>query len=253
MSDSVLVVKNLCKRYGDLVAVDNVSFEVHRQEIFGILGPNGAGKTTTLEMIETLRPIDSGTVLLDGFDVVHDTKEVKHRIGVQLQSSSFFDKLKLSEILVLFGEMYGRRVDPLDLLDEVELRDKARTYVAQLSGGQKQRFSIAAALVNDPVILFLDEPTTGLDPQARRHLWGVIRRVRDEGKTVVLTSHYMDEAEELCNRVAIMDSGKIVANAPPQELINRLVGKGFTKKRVERLANLEDVFLDMTGHSLRED
>jgi ABC-2 type transport system ATP-binding protein len=253
MSDSVLVVKNLCKRYGDLVAVDNVSFEVHRQEIFGILGPNGAGKTTTLEMIETLRPIDSGTVLLDGFDVVHDTKEVKHRIGVQLQSSSFFDKLTLSEILVLFGEMYSRRVNSRDLLDEVELRDKARSYVAQLSGGQKQRFSIAAALVNDPVILFLDEPTTGLDPQARRHLWGVIRRVREEGKTVVLTSHYMDEAEELCNRVAIMDRGKIVANAPPQELINRLVGKGFTKERVERLANLEDVFLDMTGHSLRED
>ncbi len=253
MPDSVLVVRNLSKRYGDLLAVDNVSFEVHRQEIFGILGPNGAGKTTTLEMIETLRPIDSGSVTLDGFDVVRDTKEVKRRIGVQLQSSSFFDKLSLTEILSLFGEMYHRRVDPTRLLDEVELRDKARSYVAQLSGGQKQRFSIAAALVNDPVILFLDEPTTGLDPQARRHLWGVIRRIREEGKTVVLTTHYMDEAEELCNRVAIMDAGKIAANAPPQELVDRLVGKGFTKARVERLANLEDVFLDMTGHSLRED
>ncbi|HTP12188.1 MAG TPA: ABC transporter ATP-binding protein [Bacteroidota bacterium] len=253
MSDSVLLVNNLSKRYGELVAVNSISFEVHRQEIFGILGPNGAGKTTTLEMIETLRSIDSGTVTLDGFDVARNPKEVKHRIGVQLQSSSFFDKLSLAEILRLFGEMYGRRIDALQLLDEVELREKARSYVAELSGGQKQRFSIAAALVNDPVILFLDEPTTGLDPQARRHLWGVIRRIREEGKTVVLTTHYMDEAEELCNRVAIMDAGKIVANAPPQDLIHRLVGKGFTKARVERLANLEDVFLDMTGHHLRED
>ncbi len=253
MPDLVLEVKNLTKRYGDLVAVDGISFDVQRQEVFGILGPNGAGKTTTLEMIETLRPIDSGSVILDGFDVASSAKEVKRRIGVQLQSSAFFDKLRLTEILELFGEMYGRRVDPVALLDEVELRDKARSYVAQLSGGQKQRFSIAAALVNDPVILFLDEPTTGLDPQSRRHLWGVIRRIRDEGKTIVLTTHYMDEAEELCNRVAIMDSGRIVASAQPQQLIDGLVSKGFTKKRVERLANLEDVFLDITGHALRDE
>ncbi len=253
MNDSVLIVRNLTKKYGDLVAVNGISFEVRRQEVFGILGPNGAGKTTTLEMIETLRPIDSGTVTLDGFDVVTHTQEVKRRIGVQLQSSSFFDKLTLKELLRLFGEMYSRQVDPLALLDEVELRDKANAYVAQLSGGQKQRFSIGAALVNDPVILFLDEPTTGLDPQARRHLWGVIRRIREEGKTIVLTTHYMDEAEELCNRVSIMDTGKIVASAPPQHLIDGLVKKGFTKSRVERLANLEDVFLDITGHSLREE
>jgi ABC-2 type transport system ATP-binding protein len=149
--------------------------------------------------------------------------------------------------------MYGRQVDALALLDEAELQDKAKSYVAQLSGGQKQRFSIAAALVNDPVILFLDEPTTGLDPQARRHLWGVIRRIRSEGKTIVITTHYMEEAEELCDRVAIMDAGKIIANAPPQELIRQLLAKGFTKERVERLANLEDVFLDLTGHALREE
>ena len=253
MADSVLKVTHLTKHYGDLLAVNGISFDVHRQEIFGILGPNGAGKTTTLEMIETLRPIDSGTAILDGLDVTKQSQEVKRRIGVQLQASSFFDKLSLKELLALFGEMYDRQVDPLTLLDEVELRDKAKSYVVQLSGGQKQRFSIAAALVNDPVILFLDEPTTGLDPQARRHLWGVIRRIRTEGKTIVITTHYMDEAEELCDRVAIMDHGNIIAYAPPQELIRKLIDKGFTKERVERLANLEDVFLDMTGHTLRDE
>jgi len=251
--NTVLNVQNLTKRYGDLVAVQGISFSVQQQEIFGILGPNGAGKTTTLEMIETLRPIDSGSVTLDGMDVSKEPQNVKRSIGVQLQSSSFFDKLSLTELLQLFGEMYSRRVDALALLKEVELQDKAKSYVAELSGGQKQRFSIAAALVNDPVILFLDEPTTGLDPQARRHLWGVIKRIRSEGKTVVLTTHYMEEAEELCDRVAIMDHGNIVSNAPPQELIEKLLGKGFKKARVERLANLEDVFLDMTGHSLRDE
>lgn len=249
----VLEVRNLTKRYGDLVAVDGISFDVQRQEVFGILGPNGAGKTTTLEMIETLRPIDTGTVMLNGIDVTKEPQKVKQIIGVQLQSSAFFDKLKLTELLVLFGEMYGRRVDPLKLLDEAELRDKAGSYVGELSGGQKQRFSIAAALVNDPVVLFLDEPTTGLDPQARRHLWGVIRRIRSEGKTIVITTHYMEEAEELCDRVAIMDRGKIIACAPPHELVQQLLGRGFTKERVERLANLEDVFLDLTGHHLREE
>jgi ABC-2 type transport system ATP-binding protein len=253
MNNSILEVHSLTKHYGDLVAVDGVHFDVRQQEIFGILGPNGAGKTTTLEMIETLREIDSGQVLVNGIDVTKKPQKVKQLIGVQLQSSAFFDKLKLTELLSLFGEMYSRRIDPLALLDEVELRDKAKSYVAELSGGQKQRFSIAAALVNSPLILFLDEPTTGLDPQARRHLWGVIKRVRAEGKTIVLTTHYMDEAEELCDRVAIMDSGKIIANAQPQELVRQLVNKGFKKDRIERLANLEDVFLDLTGHSLRED
>lgn len=253
MNDCVLDVKDLTKRYGELVAVNGISFNVKRQEIFGILGPNGAGKTTTLEMIETLRPIDAGQITLDGIDVSTEPQKVKRLIGVQLQSSAFFDKLSLTELLLLFGEMYGRRVDPLQLLDEVELRDKAKTQVVHLSGGQKQRFSIASALVNDPVVLFLDEPTTGLDPQSRRHLWGVIKRIRSEGKTIVLTTHYMEEAEELCDRVAIMDHGKIVANNPPQALINDLVSNGFKKERVERLANLEDVFLQLTGHSLREE
>ena len=249
----VLQVDDLVKRYGGVAAVDGVSFSVRAREIFGILGPNGAGKTTTLECIETLRTVDAGKILLGGLDVRTQAHEVKRIIGVQLQSSSFFDKLSLAELLVLFGEMYGRRVDPLTLLDEVELRDRARSQVAQLSGGQKQRFSIAAALVNDPVVIFLDEPTTGLDPQARRHLWGVIKRIRSEGKTIVITTHYMDEAEELCDRVAIMDAGKIIAMAPPHEMIDALVAGGFRKEKVERLASLEDVFLSLTGHTIRDE
>ncbi len=253
MAETILEVRNVIKRYGDLVAVGGVCFSVERQEIFGILGPNGAGKTTTLEVIETLRSIDAGDVFLNGIDMRKKPQEVKRLIGVQLQSSSFFDKLNLVELLTLFGELYGRRVDPDVLLEEVELLEKRKAKVGELSGGQRQRFSIAAALVNEPVVMFLDEPTTGLDPQARRHLWGVIKRMRSEGKTIVLTTHYMEEAEELCDRVAIMDKGKIVALAPPQELINKLLSGGFKKQRVERLANLEDVFLSLTGHSLRED
>ena len=253
MSETILKVQHLLKRYGSLVAVNDVSFQVYRQEIFGILGPNGAGKTTTLEMIETLRPMDAGEVHLNGLDIRKDPQKVKQSIGVQLQSSSFFDKLSLFELLILFGEIYRRRVDPLQLLQEVELQDKINAKVNELSGGQKQRFSIAAALVNDPVVLFLDEPTTGLDPQARRHLWQVIRKIRDEGKTIVLTTHYMEEAEELCDRVAIMDYGKVIALAPPQELISSLLQSGFTRPRAERLATLEDVFLQLTGHTLREE
>lgn len=253
MTDTILDVRNLVKRYGDLVAVNGVTFSVAKQEIFGILGPNGAGKTSTLEMIETLRPIDGGEVRLNGIEVRTHAQEVKRLIGVQLQSSSFFDKLNLSELLLLFGEMYGRQVDPLQLLKEVELEDKAKAQVVHLSGGQKQRFSIAAALVNEPLVIFLDEPTTGLDPQSRRHLWGVIKRIRSEGKTVVITTHYMEEAEELCDRVAIMDQGKIIALNQPQELVRQLLSRGFSKNRVERLASLEDVFLDLTGHSLRDE
>jgi ABC-2 type transport system ATP-binding protein len=249
----VLLVDHLVKRYGDLTAVNDVSFAVAGKEIFGILGPNGAGKTSTLEMIETLRPIDGGTVTVDGIDVSERPQDVKRIIGVQLQSSSFFDRLSLTELLHLFGALYGRKVDPGQLLDEVELREKAKAKVAELSGGQKQRFSIAAALVNDPVVLFLDEPTTGLDPQARRHLWGVAKRIRSEGTTIVLTTHFMDEAEELCDRVAIMDRGALVALDSPQHLITTLLSGGFRRARAERLANLEDVFLNLTGHALREE
>ena len=249
----IVVARDLRKRYGSLQAVDGVSFEIAEGEVFGILGPNGAGKTTTLEMIEGMRTIDSGSATVDGLDVAQDPRAVKARIGIQLQASSFFDELNLVELLELFGHLYDRKVDAMALLADVELTEKARSQVRTLSGGQKQRFSIAAALVNEPRVLFLDEPTTGLDPQARRHLWGLVRQIRDRGHTVVLTTHYMEEAEELCDRVAIMDTGRIIALDRPLALIDALLGRGFTKERVERLANLEDVFIDLTGHTLRED
>src|SRR6266545_3439229 len=206
----IIVARDLRKRYGSLQAVDGVSFEVAEGEVFGILGPNGAGKTTTLEMIEGMRPIDSGSAIVDGIDVSADPRGVKARIGIQLQASSFFDQLNL------VGHLYDREVDAMALLAQVELTEKARSQVRTLSGGQKQRFSIASALVNEPRVLFLDEPTTGLDPQARRHLWGLVRQLRDRGHTVILTTHYMEEAEELCERVAIMDRGVIVALDAPQ-------------------------------------
>jgi ABC-2 type transport system ATP-binding protein len=253
MANTILEIHNLVKRYGSISAVNDISFQVFREEIFGILGPNGAGKTTTLEIIETLRSADSGRILLNGVDVQKNPQDVKQMIGVQLQAASFFDKLSLEELLSLFGEFYGQRVEPSALLQQVELQDRAKSTVSQLSGGQKQRFSIAAALVNEPQLLFLDEPTTGLDPQARRHLWEVIRNIRKEGKTIVLTTHYMEEAEELCDRVAIMDYGKIIALAPPLTLVDELLQSGFSKPRIERLATLEDVFLQLTGHSLREE
>lgn len=251
-SDNIIEVQNLTKSYGKLKAVQGISFEVKKGEIFGILGPNGAGKTTTLEMIEGLRPIDSGEVSIDSLDVKDDPNKVKSVIGVQLQSSSFFDYLKLTELLEFFGSLYQRKVDAMEILREVELTEKAKAQVKTLSGGQKQRFSIASALVNEPKVLFLDEPTTGLDPQARHHLWGLIEKIRDAGKTVVITTHYMDEAEVLCDRVAIMDGGKIIKLDTPDNLVDRLIKKGFKKKKIEKAANLEDVFLDLTGKLLRE-
>ena len=253
MNENVVAVTNLVKRYGDFVAVRGISFEVQKKEIFGILGPNGAGKTTTLECIETLRPYEEGTLLVGGIDVRSHPQDVKRIIGVQLQSSSFFDKLSLEELLDMFAGFYDREVDATKLLEEVELQEKRKAKVAELSGGQKQRFSIAVALVNEPLVLFLDEPTTGLDPQARRHLWGVIKKIRDEGTTVVITTHYMEEAEILCDRVAIMDEGKIIALDKPQHLVEQLLSGGFTSTREQRLATLEDVFLNLTGHTLRDE
>ena len=247
-----IVVDGLRKRYGTVVAVDGISFRVKEREIFGLLGPNGAGKTTTVEILEGLRSANEGQVIVAGIDVRKDPEKVKNVIGVQLQSSAFFDGLNLLELLDMFAALYGRTVDAMAILKNVDLTEKARSTVPKLSGGQKQRFSIATALVNEPQILFLDEPTTGLDPQARRNLWELAESIRAEGRTIVLTTHYMDEAETLCDRVAIMDHGKILAMEPPDSLIQRLLDKGFHKERVERSANLEDVFLDMTGHGLRE-
>lgn len=208
---NIIEVKDLEKKYGDFVAVNRVSFQVRTGETFGILGPNGAGKTTTLEMIEGLKGITSGQVLLDGHDVSKNTRLVKSLIGVQLQASSFFDGLNLKELIETFASLYGREVDAMKLLSDVQLTEKAGSTVKELSGGQKQRLSIAVALVNDPKVLFLDEPTTGLDPQARRNLWDLVNQIKQRGKTVVLTTHYMDEAEFLCDRIAVMDNAKIIA------------------------------------------
>jgi ABC-2 type transport system ATP-binding protein len=216
---NIIEVKNLTKKYKDFTAVDAINFEVREGEVFGILGPNGAGKTTTLEMIEGLKGISSGQAILAGHDVNSETRLVKSLIGVQLQSSSFFDLLTLKELLETFASLYNRKVDALELLREVQLEEKANSLVKELSGGQKQRFSIAAALVNDPKVLFLDEPTTGLDPQARRNLWDLVSSINKKGKTVVITTHYMDEAEVLCDRIAVMDHAHIVALDTTENLL----------------------------------
>ena len=249
----MIEVRDLRKSYGDLEAVAGVSFSVAQGEVFGILGPNGAGKTTTVEVLEGMRPPDGGAAFVNGIDVQRDPQRVKSIIGVQLQSSIFFEKLNLSEILKVFGSFYGHRVDTRALLDQVGMEDKAKSVYTQLSGGQKQRFSIAVALVNDPLVLFLDEPTTGLDPQARHHAWDLVKRFKSEGRTILLTTHYMEEAEELCDRIAIMDGGEIIALDEPDSLIDSLLERGFSKEHVERSANLEDVFLDLTGRALREE
>ena len=248
----MIKVSNLKKRYGSKQAVDGVSFSVKKGEIFGILGPNGAGKTTTLEMMETLRPIDSGTVEIDGIDVAREPDQIKYIIGVQPQTPAFQDKTKLTEVIEMFGAAYGEKVDAMKFLRDVELEDKASSYVEDLSGGQKQRLSITTALVHGPKVFFLDEPTTGLDPQARRHLWDLIEQVRAKGISVVMTTHYMDEAEILCDRIAVMDNGKIVAIDTPKNLIKQLLERGFKKEQHVEQANLEDVFIDLTGKDLRE-
>lgn len=250
--ENIIQVKDLRKKYGDFDAVKGISFQVSKGETFGILGPNGAGKTTTLEMMEGLKRPSSGTIILDNKDVDKETDAVKEVIGVQLQSSNFLENLNLYELVDTFAAMYGGKVDPMKLLAEVDLTDKASAEAKELSGGQRQRLSIAIALVNDPKVLFLDEPTTGLDPQARRHLWDLVRAIKAKGTTVVITTHYMDEAEILCDRVAIMDAGKIVELSTPKQLIEKLLATGFSKPVLQQQANLEDVFLNLTGHALRE-
>ena len=251
-SESIIKVDKLVKTYDGNNVVDGVSFEVKKGEIFGILGPNGAGKTTTLEMLEALRPIDGGVATIDGIDVAKKPKDIKNIIGIQLQSTAFYDKLTLREQLKMFGSLYGRTVDTEALLTKVQLTEKAKNYVEQLSGGQKQRFAIASTLVNNPKVLFLDEPTTGLDPQARRNLWDLIKEIRNEGITILLTTHYMDDAELLCDRLAIMDSGKIITIDTPHNLIQQLLARGFKKEQVVEQANLEDVFIDLTGKAIRD-
>lgn len=251
-SEIVIKVRDLVKNYNDFTAVSGISFDVKRGEIFGLLGPNGAGKTTTLEIIETIRDETSGSVEILGYSINTDAQEIKNRIGVQLQEAGFYPNTKVKEVMKLFGEIYDSDVDTDELLRRVDLLDKKESLVKDLSGGQKQRFSIATTLINNPEIVFLDEPTTGLDPQARRNLWNLVNEIRDTGKTVVITTHYMDEAEVLCDRVAIMDHGKILEIKTPDQLISELLERGFKRKTIIKEANLEDVFIDLTGHKLRE-
>ncbi len=248
----MIKVTNLKKSYNTFQAVKGISFQVHEGEIFGLLGPNGAGKSTTLEIMETLREKTSGEIVIGGFDLDKEPNEIKKIIGVQLQTSGFYPGLKLVELIKLFNGLYNKEVDPIALLKKVNLEDKAKSIYKSLSGGQKQRFSIATTLINDPKIIFLDEPTTGLDPQARRNLWDLIKNIRDAGTTVIITTHYMDEAEYLCDRVAIMDEGQIIALDKPDLLIDQLLATGFEKQKETKGANLEDVFIHLTGHGLRE-
>lgn len=250
---TIITVRDLVKQYGDFTAVKGISFEVYENEIFGLLGPNGAGKSSTLEIIETLREKTSGQVIVDGFDLDKDPESIKNIIGVQLQSSGYYPNLNLTELIALFSGLYNQPTDAKELLARFNLEDKANAKYKELSGGQKQRFSIATTLINRPKIIFLDEPTTGLDPQARRNLWELIQHVRSQGTTVVITTHYMDEAEFLCDRCAIVDKGEIIALSSPDALIDKLVAGGFERKKEVKKANLEDVFLHLTGRELREE
>lgn len=253
MSNTIISVKDLVKNYGDFQAVKSISFDVHEGEIFGLLGPNGAGKSTTLEIIETLRSKTSGKIIVDGIDLDKDPSAIKKIIGVQLQTSGFYPGLNLLELIKLFSGLYNQQVDAYELLKKVNLTDKAKSKSKELSGGQKQRFSIATTLINKPKIIFLDEPTTGLDPQARRNLWDLIREIRNNGTTVIITTHYMDEAEQLCDRIAIMDEGRIIKMESPDKMIDELVASGFERPKQVKAANLEDVFIHLTGRELRDE
>ena len=253
---AVIAVESLTKRYGSLTAVDGISFGVRDGEVFGILGPNGAGKTTTLECIEGLTEPTSGSTTVLGMDSRRDSASIRERIGVQLQASAYFDNLTLREILELFGRFYSRSVRYEELLETVGLEDRSGSTVAKLSGGQQQRFAIAATLVNDPEVVFLDEPTTGLDPQARRSLWDFVRAMNSDGRTVVLTTHYMEEAEHLCDRVAIMDNGRIVALDTPANLVASLdvpyevklaTGEAHGVDELRGLAGVRDARVDEDG------
>ena len=251
MKEIIISVKNLRKNYGIFEAVKDISFDVLEGEIFGLLGPIGAGKSTTLEIMETLRQKTSGEVIVDGMNLDQEPNNIKKIIGVQLQTSGFYPGLNLLELIELFSGLYNQEVDAMELLQLVNLTEKAKSKYKQLSGGQKQRFSIATTLINQPKIVFLDEPTTGLDPQARRNLWDLIKAIRKKGTTVIITTHYMDEAEQLCDRIAIMDEGKIIALASPDKMIDDLVASGFEKPKAIKSANLEDVFISLTGKEMR--
>ncbi|GAB7057562.1 ABC transporter ATP-binding protein [Paenibacillus sp. YK5] len=231
--ETMIKASGLVKRYGDFTAVKGVNFEVYKGEVFGLLGPNGAGKTTTMEMIEGLRRPDDGYAVVAGYDTRKDLKKVKEVIGVQLQSTSLFDLLKVHEIVKMYASFYPESV-PIDpLLEDMLLQEKRNDRVRNLSGGQKQRLAMALALVNDPQVIFLDEPTTGLDPQARRTLWDIVLRLKERGKTIVLSTHYMDEAHVLCDRICLMDSGQVIALDAPRNLVRSLQSESAIEFRLE--------------------
>ncbi len=240
-NQATVSVINVSKSYGKLKAVDQLSFSAQRGEIFGLLGPNGAGKTTTLEMIEGLRRPESGEIYIDGYNVRTELQKVKETIGVQLQTTSLYNKIRVDEALRLFGGYYKKRRSPDELLKLVSLEDKRNSYHQDLSGGQQQRLALALALVNDPTVIFLDEPTTGFDPQARRNLWDIIAKMKSDNKTVILTTHYMEEAERLCDRVAIMDHGRKIAEGTPIELISNLGAESCLEFSSNHLFELEDL------------
>jgi len=258
--DTVVEVEGLSKNYGDLTAVNEVSFEIRKGDIFGLLGPNGAGKTTTVELIEGLRKPDTGFIKVCGIDASERTDKVKELIGVQLQTTTIYNRIRVGEAIELFGSYYQRSLRSNEILDEVSLNDKTNSFVEVLSGGQRQRLALALALINDPEILFLDEPTTGLDPQARRNVWDIIERLRDRGKTIILTTHYMEEAERLCNRVGVMDYGKIIALDTPRDLIAKqnlesavelITSNGVSKEFFQKLPKVSKVTQDGDRFVLR--
>lgn len=243
-------VRHISKRYRDTVAVDDVSLDVREGEVFGLLGPNGAGKTTTMEMVEGLRPPDTGEIVIDGLDVVRERQRVKKVIGIQLQATALFERLTVREMLRLYASFYGETQPTQDILSRFHLEEKAEDWVKHLSGGQKQRLAIGLAVIHDPKVLFLDEPTTGLDPQARRGLWDIIHTLQQSGKTIVLSTHYMEEAEALCDRIAIMDAGRVIALDTPSGLIRSLdsdsvvefvVPDGLDVSRFQSLAGVKRV------------
>jgi ABC-2 type transport system ATP-binding protein len=250
MSEWALNIRGLKKAFPKVVAVDGVDLQVRRGEVFGLLGPNGAGKTTTLEMIEGLTPPDSGDIEVLGLNWKSRGNEIRARIGVQLQSTSLFNKITPREALELYGSYYPKARTSQDLLDLVQLNEKADAYHITLSGGQMQRLALALALVNDPELVFLDEPTTGLDPQARRSLWDVVKRMKAEGRTVVITTHYMDEAETLCDRLAIMDHGKVIATGTPAGLISQLQIPSVVELTFEGAAPDATAFAARLGQSV---
>lgn len=256
--EEIIKVENLVKKYGDFTAVKGIEFAVQKGEVFGVLGPNGAGKTTTLEMLVGLQKPDEGTAIVGGFDIKRDLKKVKEVIGVQLQSTTLFELLTVEEILHLYASFYPKHVSIPVLIEDMLLTDKTKNRIKSLSGGQKQRLAIALALVHDPWIIFLDEPTTGLDPQARRTLWDIILRLKKKGKTIVLTTHYMDEAHVLCDRIAIMDQGKLMALDTPFLLVKNFQSDSAVEFRflgedheaelhaldgVKQVVNQDDVFV----------